>query len=332
METLILNETSEQLFVKSSMPSEYANTGALTAGDVLRQAREAQHIELATLAAVLKISESKLRALEANDFSQLPEIAFVRGLAKSVCKRLGIDEKPVLELLPSLHGSQALRLPMDLSGRQPSTAIKKERYKSNKRSKLWWIVLAVLVIVLLFLFVEPARWKKVIFPGDESSQNNADQTLAGEQNSGSVTRTVLIPSLNVNGDASAPSSYDDLPAQENTITPPAAEPLGQVEADTSSAEPVEVAEDTPATEKTAVIAQDLRFTASGSTSITVKTSDDKVVMTRTLRKDDEVSVPLENLPLKVNVGNAKVTTVQLRGEAFDLKPYTKRNVANFEVK
>lgn len=327
-----MNETSEQLFVKSSLPSEPVGADGVTAGDLLRQAREAQNIELASLAAVLKISESKLRALEDNDYSRLPEMAFVRGLAKSVCKRLDIDEKPVLDLLPALHGSPTLRFSMDLSGRS-STALKGERYRGSKRSKLW-IVLAILIIVLLallFVFTDSSSWKKALSSNDEPSQGNTEQVLTDDQGSGAVTRTLQLPGLGVNEGSSSSSSYElpslslegasenDLSADVNNNVPSsdlAAQPLGEMS--TSGSTPV--------------AAQDLRFTATGATSITVKNRDDKVVLTRTLKKDETVDIPLENLPLKVNVGNVKATTVELRGETFDLKPYTKRNTANFEVK
>ena len=37
-------------------------------------------------------------------------------------------------------------------------------------------------------------------------------------------------------------------------------------------------------------------------------------------------------PLTVVVGNARATTVQVRGQAFDLGAITRNNVARFEVK
>ena len=87
--------------------------GQTTAGALLRQAREAAGVDLATLAAALKVSVKKLEALEADRLDQLHDAVFLRGLASSVCRALKTDPAPVLGLLPQ---STAPRLSDDESG------------------------------------------------------------------------------------------------------------------------------------------------------------------------------------------------------------------------
>ena len=61
---------------------------------MLRQAREAAGVDLASLAVALKVSVKKLEALESDRLDLLPDAVFVRALASSVCRALKIDAGP----------------------------------------------------------------------------------------------------------------------------------------------------------------------------------------------------------------------------------------------
>ncbi|SEL55828.1 cytoskeleton protein RodZ [Roseateles sp. YR242] len=72
----------------------------VTAGAALRRAREARGLHIAALAATLKVPQSKLEALEADRYHELPDATFARALARSMCRVLKIDAEPVLAMLP----------------------------------------------------------------------------------------------------------------------------------------------------------------------------------------------------------------------------------------
>ena len=74
--------------------------GGVTAGSLLREARQAAGMHIAALAVALKVPVSKLEALEADNYAALPDTVFVRALASSVCRTLKVDPAPVLERLP----------------------------------------------------------------------------------------------------------------------------------------------------------------------------------------------------------------------------------------
>ena len=57
---------------------------SMTAGTLLRQAREAAGLSLAGLAAALKVPAPKLEALEADDYAAFQDHVFMRALAQSV--------------------------------------------------------------------------------------------------------------------------------------------------------------------------------------------------------------------------------------------------------
>ncbi|MDE2593067.1 MAG: helix-turn-helix domain-containing protein [Burkholderiales bacterium] len=72
-----------------------------SAGLMIRQAREAQGIEIDTLASIIKVPAAKLQALESDDRAVLPDANFNRALAMTVCRALKIDPSPVLALMPA---------------------------------------------------------------------------------------------------------------------------------------------------------------------------------------------------------------------------------------
>ena len=73
---------------------------AVLAGEMLRNAREAAGMHIATLAVALKVPIKKLEALESGRIDLLPDSVFVRALASSVCRTLKLDPAPILANLP----------------------------------------------------------------------------------------------------------------------------------------------------------------------------------------------------------------------------------------
>ena len=77
-----------------------ASLDGVSAGSMLRRAREARGLHIAALAASIKVSPRKLEALEADRYADLPDMTFTRALAQTMCRALKIDAEPVLDKLP----------------------------------------------------------------------------------------------------------------------------------------------------------------------------------------------------------------------------------------
>ena len=73
-----------ELLVASSAADTPGQGMSVTAGALLRDAREAAGLHIAALAVALKVPVAKLEALEADNFSALPVMVFVRALESSV--------------------------------------------------------------------------------------------------------------------------------------------------------------------------------------------------------------------------------------------------------
>ncbi|MFZ3483941.1 helix-turn-helix domain-containing protein [Sphingomonas sp. 3-13AW] len=65
---------------------------SMKAGERLRQAREAQGLDLAEVAARTRIPQRHLEAIETSNFSQLPSTTYAMGFGRSYARAVGLDE------------------------------------------------------------------------------------------------------------------------------------------------------------------------------------------------------------------------------------------------
>ena len=148
----------------------------VSAGTLLRQAREAAGLHIAALAVSLKVPVKKLEALEAGRLDVLPDAVFVRALAASVCRTLKIDAVPVLALLPQT-GKPSLghqRSSINTAFRSPSDGPGPSLWAQISRpAVLAGLLLLLGSLVLIFL---PAVQK----------QDTAAQSAPGSVAAGSV--------------------------------------------------------------------------------------------------------------------------------------------------
>ncbi len=134
---------------EETIPSTSPST---TAGALLRQYRESQGFKLDVLAQALRVSPSKLEALENDRLEALPDAMFARALTLAVCRQLKVDAAPVLALLPgqdvsrlAAKNERGLDFPLDRPSFLPqSSFLVVTRFFSPMR----WAALAVLVLAL----------------------------------------------------------------------------------------------------------------------------------------------------------------------------------------
>ena len=151
---------------------------ATTAGGLLRQARQAQGLHIATRAASIKVTSRKLELLEADEYDQLPDNTFTRGLAHAVCRCLKIDSVPILAMLPPLNEhrleevAEGLNMPFN---ERPGRLVPKE-WLSVSSPAMW--IAAVLVIGAVFVYVMPAGWLAASRGGPSRAASDVGAVLA----------------------------------------------------------------------------------------------------------------------------------------------------------
>lgn len=135
---------------------------ATSAGALLRAARERQGLHIAALAASIKVAPRKLEALERDDLSAMPDNAFARALAQSVCRVLKTDPVPVLALMPpagpaSLDGvSSGINAPF----RDRSGPGGERWFAVLARRPLVWGGAALLLAALAVALLPPGLWQR----------------------------------------------------------------------------------------------------------------------------------------------------------------------------
>jgi cytoskeleton protein RodZ len=327
----------------------------VTAGAMLREAREVAHVQLPSLAATLKVPQRKLEALEADDYAAFPDHVFMRALAMGMCRALHIDSAPVLERLPrtqlkSLEGSgpginEAVK--ERISFKAKGTPLDSRAGGSRKIAAGVLILLAAAAAVYFVPFHQAV---------DSASEAATGQSAGAAALPASASGTVVESGAAVpmgaasnSGDAPEAASLAAAPAvPAATAAAPvaAAAPAGAAVGSTGEAAAVPVAPapapaPAPASAPNAAAApvpaaapaasgSVLELKASGQSWVKVKDANGKVVLEKTLAKDESVTAE-GLLPLSVIVGNAKGTQVLVRGEPLNIST-TRDNVARFEVK
>lgn len=300
--------------------------GEVTAGQLLRQAREAAGLHVAALAVALKVPVRKLEALEEDRLDLLPDAVFVRALASSVCRTLKIDPQPVLDRLPQ---TAAPRLIQDHDGinapfRAPSDGAGPSWF--DQLSKPVYLAVFALLLAALVVILLPAT------QGDETAAAKSDMIAAPVP--------VVIPAAPVEPPvpAAAPAAPAE-PAPAAAVASPAVPAAPAVQAKAAPVEkspaaatvpPAPAAAAAPATAVPAVGGL-VVFRTKGPSWVEV-TDAKGVVALRRLLTAGETAGASGALPLAVTVGSANSTEVQVRGQAYDLTPVSRDNVARFEVR
>lgn len=267
----------------------------LTAGAMIRAARQAQGLHAAALATQLKITPRKLEALENDQFEDLQGPTFVRALAQAACRALKIDPVPVLARLPAIQVSTLEQVSGGLNApfREPGGHAGPLEWVKASRWPL--AAVAVLLIGALLLWLLP--------PGMGLSPWSAASSP---------------PALTEAGASAVPSDEGPVPSEA---------PLPRAEV-ASAAVAQAASSAAPAPVDSQMV---LQVTAREASWVEVTDAGGRSLIARTLAAGEAVGLEGE-FPLRVKVGNAAGTVVLLRGQPVDLMPATRDNIARLELK
>lgn len=306
-------------FVADTAPSTVPPVDSASAGNLLRQAREAAGLHIGALAVSLKVPVRKLEALEADQFDSLPDMVFVRALASSVCRTLRMDPAPILAKLPTTRGTPSphahsmLNAPLRSAG-YAATGVSRAAPVSRP------IVLAVGALLLgaLVLFAWPylqtLKLGQLFATNSESPVTSTTQGELLARTPTQVTETVQ-PAL--------PTGAIEPTGAKLPTTLPAAAVIG-----TPTASPTTALVGTPALSAASGL---VVFTVKIDTWVEVTDARGAISLRRLIPAGETVAAS-GNLPLAVTVGRANTTRVTVRGQPFDLAPVSRDNVARFQVK
>ena len=267
--------------------------GPPTAGGMLRNARQAQGVDLASLAAMLKIPLRRLEALENGRHEELQGPTFERALAQAACRVLKIDPKPVLALLPA-HERNTLERVSEGINTPFRDGQGSGGFELPSLMRPGVVIVVLLIVGAIALFLVPESWLA-----------RATHAFA----SGTPASAPADPAAPA---ASAAASVAPLSAVAVSAT--AAQGIDEVLAHVAAAPNIP-----------------LQVIASADSWVEVVDAQGHSLLSRTVVAGESVGLD-GALPMRVKIGNAKGTHLKLRGDNVDLTPWTRDNVARLELK
>jgi cytoskeleton protein RodZ len=319
-------------------PAPEAPSDGVTAGMLLRQAREAAGLHVATLAATLKVPVRKLEALEEDRYDELPDAVFVRALASSICRTLKVDPHPVLDRLPQT--AQPRLVPQENTGLNAPFRAPGDGPNPGWADQLTRPVALTVVALLLGALV------LIFLPVAQRGVQTAKQAGGSEPVMPPANAPVPADARPV--DTPAPSSESPVPSTTTVAAAPAAAPAASTapapatagaataaatpaagaaaRAASSAAAPATASASAPAAVATGVVV----FRTRGPSWIEVTDASGKTVL-RKLMAAGESAGANGSLPLQVTVGSVEQTDVVVRGKPYNLAPVSRDNVARFQV-
>ena len=275
---------------------ETGGAAALSAGGMLRHARESAGWSIDMVAQQLKLAPRQVQALEADDYAQLPGRTFVRGFMRNYARLLRLDPDALLSALPESTTAPSLDRPTLTPTARTMGDLPSETH-AKPSSARWAIPLALVAIVAIALAYEFGR------PLLERGKSELAPRAAPAK---SVAAPVASPAPATEAAAAAPAAT-------------AAQDAGQGEPPTIAA-PMAPGTETP-----------LVFVFRGTSWIEVRDAKGTIVLS-TMGYPGASHAVGGAFPLDIVLGNAEAVTVTMRGVPFDTSQYVKQNVAKFQVK
>lgn len=285
-----------------------------TAGSLLRIGRAASGLSIDAVAQQLKLAPRQVRALEDDDFAQLPGRTFVRGFVRNYARLLRLDIDAVLAALPD---TVAAPLP-EGSSLAPSPRVMGElpAYLQNKPSPARWAIafalLAVVAVVAGYEYMRPGSSLARALHGDKTGSLPA-------------IAAATEPSRPVDTAPSPPAPLSESVTSARETPPTAPNAAGKSE----SASPASGA----AVLAAAAVPGDapLMLSFTGTSWVEVKDAKGAVVLA-TIGYPGAAHAVGGTPPFEVVLGNAEAVIVTYRGVPFDSTPFIKQNVAKFALK
>lgn len=305
------------------------DTAPASPGQLLRQAREAAQVHRASLAGLLKVPVKKIEALERDDWQALPDLAFTRALASSICRQLKIDPQPILALLPSVR-QEAPQTPAVLAEDKALAAARQKlsTAPSPRRAMPWkWAVAALLMMG----GIGAAWWWHGHSPTPKQALSKVEvlvhassptltTPLAAIENSPSALSSAPVASSAMMSGFSADNASAAVPsAAVNGIATAAAQASAAITAPPSNA--VANASTTPMpTAATAGLPSDpvgvLELQAIGATWVQVRDAHNKIQLSRLLQTGERIQIQSQP-PYRVWTGRAEGLQLRWQGRPVD---------------
>lgn len=307
-------------------------------GTRLRIAREALNFSLEDVALQLKVASRKIAALEQEQWSEMPERPYLRGLVRNYARVLHIDAERILDDIDRDRGGVAAPGVFSLTpGLRAPFPQRTPGVHDSATSRLMMVGVLICVLVICVIVFSKTSWfakveamvVSALHPGAAAEAPTSLASADGAR-------------LNLSGHLERTDLPDPISAQaKDTPSPPViSPPLAQKPAAPLAALSAPASQRATPDEPRA-IPPAIRSSSSqaGTTALVMQFKDDSWVELKD--GDGKVSSQLykggteQTLdvkpPLEMVIGNAPVVSVSYQGRALDLDPYTHARVARLNL-
>lgn len=283
--------------------------GPVTAGGLLRAAREKHGLHIAALAAAMKVAPRKLDALENDRWNELPDATFVRALALTVCRTLKMDARPVLDLLPPAQTMTLQSIGEHLNAPFHDAADRSGGSVAGLavRPMVW--AAGVLMAAALAVYFVPEAWFK-----------------------GATPAVAVMPAPTAPA-AVAAVDTPALPAAAAAAPPGAAASLAALSTPVLQASAGETVFSAPPPSSLQAVAASgaVQLRTSEPSWVDVRDGRGQVLLSRIVQPGETIGLD-GSAPIRLTVGNAAATQLSFRGQPVNLTASTRDNVARVELR
>jgi cytoskeleton protein RodZ len=319
-------EMTQNISISSELAdaSENSAHNPSRCGGALRLERENQKLTIQDIASRLRLSSKQIEAIEADNFSSLPEATIVRGFIRNYAKQLKINAEPLLDAYNVLVPSS---IPYELTVK-PTSKMKVTAYTKPKTGRYIWAGLIILMGLGVWLFYlnyveKPNPTKPVASVNSMEPLPEAALPAAERASEPQMATELKLPPADNSAPQAPPASAN---ANTSNATPANVQPLPAPEAN--------VASNTLPTQPPAVLPSNgmaqLEFNASQETWVSVVDATGKEFFNKTIFAGSRESIDITP-PVKVTVGNAGGISMSMNGKPVDLAPHSRNNIAHIKL-
>ena len=301
-------------------------------GTALREARVCHGLSVDEVSNRIKFAPRQIEALEADDFAHLPETTFLRGFVRSYARLLQLDTVSLLAALP--HAPEQ-SVPLEAKA---LTEVPYPNIYTERKHNIIWLAAALAVAVILGL----SAWML----GDKPKEQKAPEaTVSGAQNATVETLALpdvlpvsavpdtepatLTPSVeNRNPDAGIKNTNTESRMKENAevkVAPQVVVPPVQPSAVPLSKPVVKPVATNNASEQPLI-----RLTFDADSWVEITDKNGKLLLSQLNHPGNEQGIS-GSPPFSLVIGNSKSVHLYYKGQAIDLAPHTKTNVARLTL-
>lgn len=341
-EPVVAQEKTDEEHVVSDEKLINEKTNYSPCGGILQSHRSEQGLSINEVAKQLRLSAKQIEALESDDFSSLPESTIVKGFIRNYAKLLKIPSTPLtqayMEMVPDQeHYAFAL-----------DPGINRKISDNSVKSFTGYYALIILLLMgvgVWFFYQSYIQKPSPVASMPEVLERLPELALPMAERVNPASMPVEMPNQQEVAESEA-IALSELEQTTNSTTNTEVEENGQqseVAQNEETTKPSEVdasiesTNNTIAAEEVATTSDEvapgkrrIHFTATQETWISVVNANGKEVYNKILYPGHRDTVDVWK-PMEIVVGNAHGATLTVDGEAVDLAPYTRINVARVRL-